>query len=89
MKFSGVGPLLTVLVGVGTLLAPEVTRACAVCFGDPESPMTDGINLAILTLVGVTGSVLGGFVAFFLHLRKRARLFSRPKPNGKALKLGG
>jgi hypothetical protein len=48
--------------------------ACAVCYGAPGDPMTKGMNLAILTLLGVTAGVLAGFVAFFVYLMKRSRM---------------
>ncbi|MBI3871944.1 MAG: hypothetical protein HY304_02575 [candidate division Zixibacteria bacterium] len=55
------------------VLAPAGAFGCAVCMGDPAAPMTAGMNMAIWALLGVTWTVLSGFVAFFLHLRKRAR----------------
>ena len=47
--------------------------ACPVCFGAAETGMIDGAKLGILALLGVTLAVQGGFVAFFLYLRKRAK----------------
>lgn len=46
-----------------TLLAPAA-HACSVCFGDPESPQTAGMNAAIGTLLGVTLVVLSGVALF-------------------------
>lgn len=54
------------------LRAPE-TLACAVCYGDPQSPLTNGMNMAILSLLGITGGVLAAMVVFFVFVRKRAR----------------
>lgn len=48
--------------------------ACPSCYGDPESSAAEGMNAAILLLFGVTGSVVGGVVAFFLAMRKRSVL---------------
>ena len=48
--------------------------ACPVCFGAEETPMIDGAKLGVLVLLAVTLAVQGGFVAFFLYLRKRAKL---------------
>ena len=48
--------------------------ACPVCFGNGTGPMAEGVNMAILALLGITAGVLGGFVAFFFHLLKRSRL---------------
>jgi hypothetical protein len=47
--------------------------ACPVCFGADESSMIDGTKLGIAVLLGITLAVQGGFVGFFLYLRKRAR----------------
>ena len=47
--------------------------ACTMCFGAQESAMIDGSRLLVLVLLGVLFVVQGGFVGFFLYLRKRAR----------------
>ena len=49
---------------------------CAVCFGDPSSPLTHGYNLAVIALLVVTVAVLTGFAVMFLNFRKRAKKFS-------------
>lgn len=60
---------------------PRLVEACAVCFGDPDSPQTAGANYAILFLLAVTGGVLGSFGAFFIYLRRRARWMAAIGPN--------
>lgn len=47
--------------------------ACTMCFGAEETALIDGTRLGILLLLGITLSVQGGFVGFFLYLRKRAK----------------
>ncbi len=47
--------------------------ACPVCFGAAETHLVDGARLGVLVLLAVTLTVQGGFVAFFLYLRKRAK----------------
>ena len=47
--------------------------ACPVCFGAEETSMIDGAKLGILVMLGITFTVQGGFVGFFLYLRKRAK----------------
>jgi hypothetical protein len=47
--------------------------ACPVCFGAEETSMIEGTKLGILVLLGITVTVQGAFVGFFLYLRKRAR----------------
>ena len=72
-------------VGLVWVLVPDMTYACAVCFGAADSPQTHGLNMAIMMLMGVTGSVLGAIVAFALRMRRRSRLISRYKGNGQFL----
>ena len=48
--------------------------ACAVCFGAQETSMIAGAKLGVLVMLAVLFAVQAGFVAFFLHLRKRAKL---------------
>ena len=47
--------------------------ACPMCFGAEETSMVDGTKLGVLVMLGVLLAVQGGFVAFFLYLRKRAK----------------
>jgi hypothetical protein len=47
--------------------------ACAMCFGAQETSMIDGAKLGVVVMLAVLFAVQGGFVAFFLYLRKRAR----------------
>lgn len=47
--------------------------ACPLCFGAAETPLINGANLGVLMLLGVTLSVQGAFVGFFIYLRTRAK----------------
>jgi hypothetical protein len=47
--------------------------ACPMCFGADETSMVDGTKLGVLVMLGITLAVQGGFVGFFLYLRKRAK----------------
>lgn len=64
------------LVAVLILLHAQ-TIACPSCYGAADSAETQGVNWAILSLLGVTGTVLFGVSAFFLYLRKKALEFNR------------
>ena len=56
------------------VLTPTESQACPICFGaDPDSPIAQGLNWAVFSLLGVTGGVLSGFVAFMFHLMKHSR----------------
>ena len=47
--------------------------ACPVCFGAEETAMVDGTRLGVLVMLAILFAVQGGFVGFFLYLRKRAK----------------
>jgi len=49
--------------------------ACAVCFGDAGPQQTQAQNAGIFVLLGVTGVVLGGFVAMSFCFWRRARRY--------------
>lgn len=56
------------------LILPRTASACAVCFGDPDSPLAKGLSWGVLSLLAVVLLVLGGIAAFFVHMAKRARM---------------
>ena len=56
------------------LIAPHTASACAVCFGNSDSTWNKAVNMGIIVLLGVVLLVLGGIVAFFVHMAKRARM---------------
>ena len=57
-----------VFVGGSTTLL-----ACPHCFGAEETSLVDGTRLGVLVLLGIVLAVQGGFVGFFVYLRRRAR----------------
>ena len=57
-------------------MAPRAAWACAVCYGAPGAAQTHGMNLGIITMLGVTGIVLGGFGGLFVCFARRARRHS-------------
>ena len=64
-----------VLIAAAVVLFGSSTDvfACPVCFGAEETHLIDGTKLGILALLGVTLSVQGAFVGFFVYLRNRAK----------------
>lgn len=48
-------------------------EACAVCYGDPDDPMTIGLNWSVLVLGSVIVSLLGTFGWFFIYLIRRSK----------------
>ena len=63
--------ILTVLISL------DVLYACATCFGDPNSKATQGMNLAIITMLTVTGGLLSSFLSFVYILNKRAKDYAK------------
>jgi hypothetical protein len=57
-----------VIVGGGSTVL-----ACPVCFGAEETSMVDGAKIGVMVMLAITLAVQGGFVGFFLYLRKRAK----------------
>ena len=56
------------------LFHSELVLACTVCFGDPNSSMSQGARAGILILLGVIGTVLASIVGVTLFWIRRARL---------------
>jgi hypothetical protein len=66
---------LALLAGFSCVFLPQIIYACTTCYaGEIKSSQAEGMKLAIIALLGITGSVLSGFVAFFLYLRKKAKM---------------
>jgi len=81
---------LFVLPGAALLAAPRAAEACAACFGRSDSPMAQGINMGILSLLAVIVSVLLGIAAFFGYiLRRAARMAREQRGVGTAIELAG
>lgn len=48
--------------------------ACAVCFGDPNSPLTHGARVAVWFMLGVISVVLSGILAVAIFWYRRSQL---------------
>ncbi|MBS4028709.1 MAG: hypothetical protein KGZ58_08725 [Ignavibacteriales bacterium] len=51
----------------------EPLFACPVCYGAPDSPITEGMNKAIIAMLGITGFVLTGITSFFFMVRYKIK----------------
>ena len=58
---------------LGMVFISSPAFACAVCFGDPNSPMVKAVGWGIWTLMGFIGGVLILFAVFFLNIRRRIK----------------
>jgi hypothetical protein len=52
-------------------LLEQNASACAACFGESDSPMADGMNAGIFTLLIVVGGTLAGIAGFFIYIIRR------------------
>jgi hypothetical protein len=60
---------LASLVMVAFLL-PSQAAACAVCYGEPDSPAARGLTWAIIVLGAIVAMVLSGIVMFFVQANR-------------------
>jgi len=64
---------IAVIVPAALSSVHAAARACPSCYGAADSPMTAGMNTAILVMLGIIGFVLTFIVTAFILLWKRAR----------------
>lgn len=64
-------------LAVTMALLPELLHACPVCYGEPNSPLTKGVDNAVFFLLGIVGLVQVGFVGLFVSFWLRARALAR------------
>ena len=68
--------LISILLFI-VALTPDNLFGCATCFGDPSAPAAQGMNWAIITLLGVTGGVLGGVIHTIVTISKKTKKFNQ------------
>ena len=68
---------------LGFCLNPSAVRACAACAGQSDSPMAQGMNWGIFSLLGIIVLVLAGVAGFFIYLARRNGAGAVPPPAGE------
>lgn len=58
-------------------MAPDIISACATCYGAPDAQATMGMNWAIITLLSVTGVVLGGVIKAIISIGNKTKNFQQ------------
>jgi drug/metabolite transporter (DMT)-like permease len=62
--------------------APAKLLACATCFGGSiDSPMADGMNWGIFTLLGVVGTMLASFLTFLIYAIRKSEALETAAQN--------
>jgi hypothetical protein len=64
--------------------APSVF-ACAACYGKSDSPLAQGMNAGIFSLLAVVICVLGGIASFFIYLVRKSARTPVMVPDGELL----
>jgi hypothetical protein len=64
------------IVALLAACAPESLLACATCFGKTDSPLAEGMNMGIFSLLGVVLFVLSGFAAFIIFIARRGAAYA-------------
>ena len=65
--------LCKILLPLLVALAPAKAFACAACYGGSiDSPMTDGMNWGILTLLAVLGVVLATALTLLIYFIRKS-----------------
>ncbi len=60
--------LMIIIIGY-----PKIVTACATCYGSPNAPATQGLNMAILVLLAFTASMLSLIVFTTITFYKRSK----------------
>jgi hypothetical protein len=81
------GRLAGLAMTIAALALPQAAAACATCFGAADSPMTQGMNNAILTLIAIVGVVYVGIGKVLLDFRRRSRKLSEKATARQRLRL--
>ncbi len=63
---------LAIVACVGALLSAQPVLACSVCYGDPNSAMSQGAQAGVVVLLSVVGVVLTGLASLLLFWMRRA-----------------
>ncbi len=63
---------LAILTGLVALFGAQPALACSVCFGDPNSLLSQGAQAGMLVLLGVIAVVLTGLASLLIFWMRRA-----------------
>jgi hypothetical protein len=69
------------LAAAGTLGLPADLSACAVCLGNTQSLLRDGMNMGILALLGFVVFMIASFGIFFIYLARKAKAAAAQERN--------
>lgn len=78
-------PMLKRFPVAAALLAAQPAFGCAVCYGASDSPMAQGMNWGIFSLLGVIGTVLAGIAGVGVFFARRAAAVAEEDSTGTTI----
>jgi hypothetical protein len=75
---------LSIFLGAIFVASAPSALGCATCFGASDSPMAQGMNWGIFSLLAVVVCMLSAVAGFFVFLAKKSAQFSAsaaPQPH--------
>jgi hypothetical protein len=74
--------VVAILAAAGAIGLPADLLACAVCIGNTDSSLRDGMNAGILALLGFALFMIVSFAAFFIYLWRKSKNASATSQEG-------
>ena len=63
----------------GLYTSAEILMACATCFGDPNSNAGKGMDMAIITLLGIIGPLLFAIAIGIISIGSKSKRLNETK----------
>ena len=63
----------------GLYTSAEILMACATCFGDPNSNAGKGMDMAIITLLGIIGPLLFAIAIVIISIGIKSKRLNETK----------
>lgn len=77
--------LFFALLALAAGLPVNSALACAACYGKSDSPLAQGMNWGIFSLLAVVVFVLGTIATFFIYLARKSAAVAAAAAQGEAL----
>ena len=67
------------ITAIVSLLMIDIASACSTCFGDPNSDAGKGMDMAIITLLGIIGPLLFAIIVGIVSIGMRSKRMNQVK----------
>ncbi len=62
------------VIAIALTVIPQQVFACGSCYGDPHSSQTQGMNAAIMSMLGITTTLFFAMSTIFFLLKRKVRI---------------